>query len=314
MVLGEIALRITGQQAWNPPQRKLEVLEPGGHFFEKDPLLGYAMRPGKMKVQMDGKHIFHANHGPDRYRLGPQVADSLPEIWVFGCSFTYGWGVNDAEAYPSVLQEMLPDYRIRNFGVSGYGTFQNLLEYERLLKTETRPVLVVLAYGSFHEQRNTCNRYWRKAIASQEVIQGLEYPWIRFGEGDSLIRGKMPLTYSPFPLMRFSALSHFIELKVCQYEDQGLRSKEVSYRLILDFQQKSRKQGIPFLLAGIWQNPGTSQMLQKAQSEGIRQLDISEDLSDPNLRIMPEDAHPNDIVHRRYAERLLPVVKEILQR
>lgn len=313
-VLGEVALRFTGQAPWNPPQRKLEVVEPGGHFFKKDPLLGYSMQAGKLKVRMDGTHEFDASHGKDLYRLtsyAPDTADR-PEIWIFGCSFTYGWGVNDSENYPWYLQEMLPDYTIRNYGVSGYGTYQNLLEFERQLSQGKKPALVVLAYGSFHEQRNTCNRFWRKAIASQEVIQGLEYPWVRFGENEELVRGKMPLSYSPFPLMRLSALSHFLEVQYCHYEDKGLRSQEVSWRLIQEFQQKCQAGNTPFLLAGIWKNPASDLMLQKAADQGYSQVDISEDLQDPAFRIMENDAHPNGIIHQRYAKSLFPLIQQLL--
>src|SRR5262249_10125369 len=69
---------------------------------------------------------------------------------VFGCSFTYGWLVNDAETYPYLLQAALPEYRIVNFAVPGYGNVQSLLQFKRALATHAnKPALALFTYGFF---------------------------------------------------------------------------------------------------------------------------------------------------------------------
>ena len=97
------------------------------------------------------------------------MPDSLPEIWILGCSFTHGYGVNDMETYPAQLQELMPGYRVRNFGMDGYGTFQNWMTLRHELAKGQKPALVVLAYGAFHDQRNVTGAKRSTVSKSQKV-------------------------------------------------------------------------------------------------------------------------------------------------
>jgi hypothetical protein len=64
-------------------------------------------------------------------RLSNNGSDPKKSILFFGCSFTYGASVNDAETMPSkVGVKTTGQYRIYNFGVGGYGTHQMLAALE----------------------------------------------------------------------------------------------------------------------------------------------------------------------------------------
>src|SRR5207344_2701442 len=63
---------------------------------------------------------------------GPEVTAKRPgelRILALGDSFTYGYGVQDAETYPAVLEALLRerghDVSVLNAGVPGYSTDQS---------------------------------------------------------------------------------------------------------------------------------------------------------------------------------------------
>jgi hypothetical protein len=101
-------------------------------------------------------------HGPDTLRIthppnGPTSA-ARPQIWIFGCSFTHGWSLSDEQTYPWQVQRRIPEYEVVNFGVSGYGTVQSLIQFREALEQRSRSDVAIIAYASFHDERNTFSR------------------------------------------------------------------------------------------------------------------------------------------------------------
>lgn len=72
---------------------------------------------------------------------GPEPV--APRVACLGDSTTFGWGVSDAQAWPSVLGEEL-GVEVLNAGVPGYSSYQGLATLDRVLAL--KPDVVVLAY------------------------------------------------------------------------------------------------------------------------------------------------------------------------
>jgi lysophospholipase L1-like esterase len=303
---GEFTARIQGFRPWKPEIQKLEV-KPGGSFFQPDSLLGYKGRPGRFELLLKDSLSFVVTHDEAGWRLSSDSADQQqkPEIWIFGCSFSHGYGVNDAEAYPWLLQTELPRHRVCNFAMDGYGTLHSYLQLKDLLSRRQPPALVILAYGAFHDQRNTANRYWQKALHGQEIAEGISYPFVRLDENDSLNIRHDQLSYHPLPFQRHLALLSLLEENWNHNEDQGLRSKRVTEVLIQKMLEASRAKGSKFLIAGIYKHHDTEQMLRIFHLENVPTVDISQDLSQPELRILPGNGHPNAKAHALMAMQLL---------
>ena len=111
--------------------------------------------------------------------------------------------------------------------------------------------------------------------------------------------------------MRFSALMHYLENIYNNSEDRQLRSYEVSRILVDSIQRVAHNIPSRFLLAGIYQHSGTTQMLKEFAEKGIATVDISQDQELPELRILPSDGHPNARSHRLMTEALLNYLKEM---
>lgn len=305
LTAAEFSLRLLGHGPWKPVLQEFHV-DPGGSLFIPDSLTGFRGRPGKFTCRIGDKLSFSVTHDANGFRPTTFQPDtfSKPEIWIFGCSFTHGYGVDDSLTWPWRVQEEMPEYRVRNFAMTAFSTYQSkLLLGELLEKPHGKIHSVVLAYGAFHNQRNTASRFWRKAVDGQGAANGITYPYI-LPEGKSAYSSRRgQLAYDPWPGQSYSALLHFLETQSNHREEQKLQSDDLSALLVNEMQNLSTISGAKFILATVQDDEPTRRMVSGLGNIPI--IDISPDLNDPGLRILPEDGHPNGKGHAKMAEAFL---------
>jgi lysophospholipase L1-like esterase len=95
-----------------------------------DPELGWTWRPAS--ASEDGLYAINAlgARGPREY--GRQPAAGKRRILTFGDSFTFCDEVRADSSFQVQLEELEPAFEVLNFGVSGYGTDQAWLRYQRV--------------------------------------------------------------------------------------------------------------------------------------------------------------------------------------
>jgi len=227
---------------------------------------------------------------------------SKDELWLFGCSFTYGWSLSDDETHPWLLQKKMPNYQVVNFGAIGYGTVHSFIQFQEALQKRKKPKVVVLTYASFHDERNSNLRTRQKRFAIS-YIGPVAQPYAYFnGDGD-LIYSMAPGLIE-FPLMRHLTLAHVIEKSYNRIEGRLRRKHEVSKAIIKDFAALCKKNNIPFIVAGIRRDSATADMLKFAGALGTMTVDISVDLDIKGNRNWPYDGHPSAKVQAQYAQKL----------
>lgn len=94
-------------------------------------------------VNTDDNGLRPPHHGVDK-------PDGVFRVMALGCSTTYGWGVDDQESYPAVLQRLLQErghdkVQVINGGQPGYTSFQGLWLWDQALK-DYEPDLVLVGY------------------------------------------------------------------------------------------------------------------------------------------------------------------------
>jgi len=300
----EVILRTKSVKPWRKHKITIQV-EPGGKFFRRHPTLGYSHIPGRFIVTLGSGYSFNVTHLPNTLRITHPIdinkkPERKEEIWIFGGSYTHGWSINDEETYPWLLQERLPEYDIINYGVSGYGTMHSLLQFLDALKTKT-PKVAVLAYAGFHDERNTFSRARRKIIAPWNKLGPLVQPYARVEKDGWLQYLFADVEYSEFPMMRYSALVHFIETKYNEFESKRLRSHAVSEGLVTGMARLAKKHEVIFIVANI---SGVHSMLHFAEKNKIPNIDISIDPDLPENTNRPHDDHPSAIANEKYANKL----------
>lgn len=117
----EIALRFT---AWNDP-----FLEYRNWGHKKSLLLAYEPAPNS-SWSMVG-----ANYNTDEFGFRKNVAhpdwkrSERQRIFTLGGSSVFGYGLNDNQAWPELLQARLKNFAVINAGANGYNSLQSLLRY-----------------------------------------------------------------------------------------------------------------------------------------------------------------------------------------
>src|SRR5262249_45375581 len=154
---------------------------------------------------------------------------------LLGCSFTHGWGVNDEETYAWRLQEMLPDYRVVNFGVVGYGTVHSWIQFETAFRGGGKPRGAGIAYARLHAARNTFLRSHRKCLVPFSKLGERRQPYARLDAEGSVRLHEADALYTEFVGMRQSAVVHALERTYNRIEDHFWQSHEVSKALLLKF-------------------------------------------------------------------------------
>ena len=311
--VSEGVLRLAGVRPWSKKKVTTRV-EPGGAFFEKNPTLGYTHIPGAYTVTLADGYSFHVTHLPNTLRVTHPIEtyDSTSHrdgIWIFGCSFTHGWAVDDSQTYPWLVQQDFPGCEVVNFGCSGYGTLHALLQLREALVTREPPKVVVLAYASFHEGRNTFVRKRRKAVAPWNTLGPLVQPFASLDSEGRLRIAMADVEYREFPLMRRSALAHFIEMTYNNVEAVRTPSRRITEAIIGEVLALCRANGTHLVFAFI---DGKPYMMDYTRKLGVPTVDISVDMSVPANTNAPHDGHPSALTHRHYAEMLKPVLGELL--
>lgn len=306
--LAEGIARLRGFRPWKVKQAEI-VVEPGGKFFRAHPTLGYTHLPGQYKVTLAGSYTFKATNLENTLRITHPLDTyhtdaARKQMWILGDSITYGWSVNDEEAYAWLLQESFPDYEVVNFGVSGYGTLHSLIQLREALSRGQAPRVVVLAYASWHDVRNTFIRIRRKMLAPSASLGPLNQPYARL-TGDGRLEIFMDtVEYREFPLMRRSAFVHALEETYDNYEERHAHSHEVTKAIIKEMLDLCRAHNIEIVFASLTSDPTTADMSAYCQRLGIKTVSIYVDMNIKENNNLPYDSHPSALAHKQYARRL----------
>jgi len=112
----------------NETLAKMAAQANGTWVFDRE--LGWSWRPSSSSE--DGLYVINAlgARGPREYPRAP--AGGKHRILTFGDSFTFCDEVRAEASFQVQLEELAPDFEVLNFGVSGYGTDQAWMRYQRL--------------------------------------------------------------------------------------------------------------------------------------------------------------------------------------
>jgi len=267
-----------------------------------DELLGFRYRAGDFKVVVHARdaevpHSFQSRSDAEGWRLtsaDPARQAGKPGLWVFGCSFTWGYAVDWDAAFPARVQAARPDLDVRNFGGVGFGDVQAVLLLRDLLERRhlTPPRAAVFAYASFHGVRN---------VAAPSVLKtwgpspGFRHPRAFFGPA-----GALEIELVPFEGFDRPDPPQALAVRVTQ-------------ALFDDLAARSRAHGIvPVLAVQTFENPWgaeatmeTEPVVAHARQAGFRIADLRVDHQSPALNNLPWDGHPNARAHADYARKLL---------
>ena len=125
------------------------------HHLEFHPILGWRYAPhfSDKNNQMNSKALRSSRE------YEPLPSARVLRIAAFGDSFVYGSEVDNANAWPALIEAQNPDMHVLNYGVGGYGVDQAYLRY-LLEGTDLSPHIVLIGFSPDDINR-TVNVYRR---------------------------------------------------------------------------------------------------------------------------------------------------------
>lgn len=136
--VGAILYAATAWVVEAPPDNGRRQEWDGAKLFVADPAMGHRPETSfqtPARLWIDDRLIYDVTYtiGADGLRIAPpdNGGDDIPCVLFFGCSYTFGEGVDDADALPfQVGVKAQGQYRVHNFGFSGYGPHHMLAAIE----------------------------------------------------------------------------------------------------------------------------------------------------------------------------------------
>ena len=245
----------------------------------------------------------------------PSGADTT--VAIYGCSNTFGWGLEDEATYPWLLQAARPDLRVLNYGVSGYSLYQILLRMEQTIERD-KPRVVALGFSPGLEARSVSDHHYLRTLSEQ----GGTPPSCLSVEGKN---GKRALKrfglegYRHLPLSGKSALIKLAEQRLNRllYAGRagGNARRKTTEHLLLAMENLCKKHGAIFHVQYLVANTGYREFLHKAGmnwAPGPVDLDQCDEAGSYAFRLAPFDGHPNAPANRAYAEAMGPVLDALL--
>lgn len=318
----ELALRILQYEPYT--QQEFLIRSTPSQCLIPHPRLGFALNPGTFEVQINQAKPYKVTHGADSLRITqttPHI-DSLEQIFLLGCSYTYGMGVDDQESFPFLLQEAFPRYTVKNFGVPGFGNVQSYLQLEAEIKKGNLPKIVVLNLVDFHLDRNVLGPDYRKnlhmgfARSSEEIKEQMKPGRIPF-----ILSSKEELVFEweswDSVYQNWRGREHLASINLFQsladrWDSKQLAPKAQSLQLFKAFQALCEKHEIIFCISNLRANKRSEELLEAISALGIDTLDMGLNLLSEDFSSLPEDSHPNSSAHRHYFRKISSYLQKIL--
>ena len=134
------------------------------------PYIGYLARPNNTLIiaGRDYQSVAHTDgYGFRNAWPWPEKA----EIVTLGDSLTFGYGVEDNQAWPALLEKALPHSRLINLALSGAGPQQYLRVYETFgLKLHPKLLLVGFFVGNDFADSDTFDQWLKSGAGGNQMI------------------------------------------------------------------------------------------------------------------------------------------------
>jgi hypothetical protein len=169
-------------------RRQVKVAVNPSPLFETSDVLGFTVAPGHHLVTEhfdDRVHLFDLTITPEGQRATAYFPIHKPRrLLITGDSAIFGWGVDDEETLPWLMQERVPDFQVENLSLNSYSTIHTLLQLRMLQPKVGADDVVVLVY---HPVTNDFN------VAAPGVLRQLSVGYeVQAGDTRKLLAMQVP--------------------------------------------------------------------------------------------------------------------------
>lgn len=311
LLLCEAGLRIVGMQPAHAIEYEYELIVEPQHFFKPDSLLGW--QSGKGTFNFNYNHtipLFKCTVLPNGNRAIPLAQNAKgKKIHLYGCSYTFGYSVNDTQTMAYYLQQQLPQYYIQNKAVPGYGLAQMYLRLQQSLAQGDTPAIAIVNYGSLHHMRSPLHYGWSSALRfailqsfSKTLNTYSHYPYI---QNKNIVHFPFQNTPQDWPFRDKSALINIANTLYENHHDATIEPQlnQDAYTALNFINAFCKKNNITLLL-GLLDNDKTP-IIKHTTIPEASLIPYAIDIQDTLYNCAPYDpTHPNARAHRLYAKAM----------
>jgi hypothetical protein len=285
-----------------------------------DALLGHRPSPNTRhteKVTFGDKTLFDAAYTVDENRcrivLQTPTAPVDSALIFFGCSFTFGTGVQDSETLPSNVARLGPHWHVYNFGGIGDGPHQMLA---RLQQTDLRSIVrertdsIVYVFIPQHIERIM-------GRLRHIAVWGRNDPWFDLRPDDTAVYLGPYRAAHPWRTLVYDVFLHEQALQYMNADwPLGIGERDIVHfsRMLKTAKLKAKEVmgngdfHVLFypLSHRVMQNLGVDWEKVKSifLSDGLDVLDYRDTFKDDEDMFYPRDEHPTAKAHEAIAKRI----------
>ncbi|MDG1428588.1 MAG: hypothetical protein P8H56_05530 [Crocinitomicaceae bacterium] len=274
--------------------------------------MGLALADGSFNVTINEGHSYKVTHrNGERITSDTELHDSLSQVFMMGCSYTYGMGVEDDQNFVYLLQQGLPNYNVRNFGVPGFGTVQSYLQIKREIENGTIPEIVIINYCDFHSERNSLLPSYRRNLAigfnnsNNEAKKEMSSSRIPYMKDGLVAFENWNSLYKDWSGRETFAMINYLQSRADRSVTGSIDFDQNNLDIFLKIKDICAKNNIRFVVNGLLKNQETKKFLNQLEKEKIETLEVSLDLTKKEYNNLPYDSHPNKEAHANYAKTFL---------
>ncbi len=257
-------------------------------------------------IDSDGQVIYDVKYtiGLDGFRVtSEQASDYQDHISFYGCSFTFGEGLNDWETLPFYVNKKVRGLNVKNYGFHGYGAHQALFILER--DAEKVPVSQINFFltAPWHATRSSCKPDWTFGSPKYRI------------ENNELIRVGRCKDSTIERILSYSKL-YKLGQRVFGFDAASDADFALYLAIIKKMHNISKQNGSKFIVGFIGADErfffGTSYTNQKIYDQLKNNSDAIIDLTlagkvenlDQSYYIHPLDKHPSALANQKRADML----------
>ena len=309
----EFAIRIVGGKPYKQVNYSISI-SPSNAYIGNDSL-GIKLVPGDFSIVLNDKIEFavsHTNQG-NRKVIGPRSNMDSTKIVFLGCSFTYGYGVNDDKHFISLLQHKFSEFNFENYGVIGYGTVQSYIQLKEILKTSNKPDEVVLVFSSFHLERNVMAPSYRRALKigfneSMDEIGNLmrkaKYPYVSITRKPKISYCSWDSLYTDWTGRATFATVNYLQTAWDNIQENKIDKLGATEYILDEMNKLCQSFDVKFHLVLLDNREEMLEISESVKKNNFSVLNIGFDFNDSTYTNLPYDMHPNELGHQKIANSI----------
>jgi carbamoyltransferase len=169
----------------------------GTQLFEYHPVIGYHFIPNvKTRLEHEGGgYLVRVNNVGFRDEKDFQTPKTGKfRVLLFGDSFTAGDGVSNKYRFGDVLETLIPDVEVYNFGLPGTGTDQHYLTYREIASAYEHDLIIIGA--QVENIRRVAARYRLSQMADGNDVL-IAKPYFDLEPDETIILRNVPVPEEP---------------------------------------------------------------------------------------------------------------------